>query len=415
MSDIQLPQGWKVFFDTCSQKNYYFNTFTNQTQWEIPKNLIKTEKLLPDWEEKVSKSTGTVYYYNKKTGQSTWVPPVMREEQQVESRNGPTCSNIRGLKWKGNSCYLDSTLVALFATPSQFTNNILTMNLAENRIPPSQRGLYPCGTTYDEDLKNRQMVQNQLNLIAQSIRGNDNIVEYCFNLRETLKECPDPENYYDDAIKDAGEFLGYILSLFPVNTAVKKRVTYATNDMSADPPARSLIKTSDITDRTSSIIQQVDSFSLLSLKGKSSGLNNFIKQHEDTYPLELSTENLFFPDKGTIGYKRRIADETLESAPYIVFNLKRVNIYTDFIRAQIIPEPIITLPSGELFFLSAIVIFEGLHYTCTFVCDDTWYYYNDMNSRNYGIKKIGTYNQMLKISPNPTTNGTQYYYTPVST
>lgn len=409
MSDIQLPHGWKVFFDIGTQKKYYFNTLTNQTQWDEPKNVLTAEKrvnLSPEWVEKVSKSTGVLYYYNKKTGQSIWEPPI--------SSDGPNCSNIRGLKWKGNSCYLDSTLVALFATPSQFTDNILTMNLAENHITPSQRGLYPCGTTYVEDLKNRQMVQNQLNLIAQSIRGSGNIVEYCFNLRETLKQCPDPENYYDTAMKDSGEFLGYILSLFPVNTAVKKRVTYATNDMSFNPPLRSLIKTSDITDRNSSIIQQIDSFTLLSLKEKSSGLRNFIKQREDTYPQELSTENLFFPNNDKIGYIRRITDETLESAPYIVFSLKRVNIYTDFIQAQIIPEPRITLPSGE-FFLSAIVIFEGLHYTCTFVCDDTWYYYNDMNSRNYGIEKIGTYNQMLKINPNPTTNGTQYYYIPVPT
>lgn len=410
MSDIQLPQGWKVFFDKKRQKNYYFNTFTNQTQWDIPTET-KTKNLLPYWEEKISNTTGLVYYYNKKTGQSTWDPPI---KKNLETENGPTCSNIRGLKWKGNSCYLDSTLVALFSNPCRFTDNILTMNLSENIIPPFKNGLYACGRTYEEDLKNKQTVQNQLNIIVNSIRGYGNIVEYCFNLRETFKKCPDPENYYDNAIKDAGEFLGYILSLFPVNTAIKKRKTYATNDMSIEPPNRSLIKTSNIVDKTSSIIQQVDSFALLSLKGKTSGLTSFIKQKEDTYPNELTTENLFYPKTDGIGYKRRITYETLESAPYIVFSLKRINSFTNFINTQIVPEPIIKLPSGELFFLSAIVIFETLHYTCTFVCNDTWYYYNDLNSKNYGIKTIGTYSDMLKIKPNPTTNGTQYYYTPVS-
>ena len=410
MSDTQLPQGWKVFFDKQSQKHYYFNTVTNETQWEKPK-LLETTKLPPNWVEKVSNSTGLVYYYNKKTGISTWEFPGPKKE----SKNGPTCSNIRGLKWKGNSCYLDSTLVALFSNPSSFTNNILTMDLTKNRIAPSQTGLYPCGNTYEEDLRNRQMVQNQLNLIAQSIRGSGNIVEYCFNLRETLKKCPDPENYYDNAMKDAGEFLGYILSLFPVNTAVKRRITYATNDMSYNPPHRSLIKTSDILDKNSSIIQQIDSFSLLSLKNNTSGLSNFIEQKEDTYPEELTSENLFFPENSIDSYKRRITYETLEDAPYVVFSVKRVNAFTDFINTQIIPEPIITLPSEKTFFLSAIVIFEGLHYTCAFVCEDTWYYYNDMNSQNYGIHRIGTYNDMLKINPNPTTNGTQYYYTPVIT
>ena len=400
MSDIQLPEGWKILFDKKTQKNYYYNTLTNKTQWEIP-------NLLPEWDEKVSKSTGLVYYYNRKTGQSTWDPPIVSE-------NGPTCSNIRGLKWRGNSCYLDSTLVAFFSNPCRFTDNILTMNLSENRFSSSDKGLYPCGRTYNEDLENRQMVQNQLNIIVQSIRGYGNIVEYCFNLRETFKQCPNTENYYNNEIKDAGEFLGYLLSLFPVNTAVKRRITYATNDMSIEPPERSLIKTSDILDKESSIIQPIDSFTLLSLRGQTSGLNSFIKQKEDTYPNELTAENLFYPKQDGIGYKRRITYETLERAPYIVFSLKRINLFTDFINTQIIPEPIINLPSGDVFFLSAIVIFEGLHYTCTFVCNDIWYYYNDLNSRNYGIKKIGTYNDMLKIKPNPTTNGTQYYYTPVS-
>ena len=402
MSDIQLPVGWKVLYDKNTNKNYYYNIFTKQSQWNVPGSTNP----LSDWEEKISKSTGAIYYYNTKTGESSWKIPIVKD-------NSIKCSNIRGLKWKGNSCYIDSTLVALFSTPCQFTDNILNMNLSKNPISRFVGGSYPCGMSYDEDLQNRQMVQNQLNIIAQSIRGSNTIVEYCFNLRETFRRCPDPENYYDNRIKDAGEFLGYILSLFPVNTAVKRRQTYATNDMSFKPSFGSLIETSDITDRNSSIIHQVDSFRLLALKGEKTGLNNFIKQREDTYPNELAEEDLFFPNNGNIGYKRRITYETLVSAPYIVFSLKRVNIFTNFINTEIIPVPEITLKSGERFFLSAIVIFENLHYTCTFLCENTWYYYNDMDSTKYYIQRIGTYNDMLKIRPSPMRNGTQYYYTPV--
>ena len=96
-----LPYGWE--FDKDSKNNiYYINSFNGETQWEIPKYKI----IIPnDWIQLISKSKET-FWYNIRNGKSEW----------YVTDKGPTCINIKGLKWEGMSCYADSILVALFAT-----------------------------------------------------------------------------------------------------------------------------------------------------------------------------------------------------------------------------------------------------------------------------------------------------------
>lgn len=401
MSDIQLPNGWTTH-QTSDGKQFYFNTVSRKSQWHKPSKPANQSLLPEGWVELQHRKTGKLYYRNKITGEIFWVHP----------NEGPNCNNIRGLKWKGNSCYVDSTLLSFFAVPTEFTDNILNMDLKDHPIPEFARGGFPCGNTRDIDLVNRQKVQDQLRNIANSIRGIGTKVDYCTDLRKAFKNCPDIENYHDANVKDAGEFLGYILSMFPVNTAVSRKITYGTNDMQEDPPKQSLVETSNVLDDKASIIITVDPFTLLKY-AKGLGISNIINHVEDSGPEPLSSENLFRPE-GKGPFKRRITVTTLEKAPYVVFSLKRIDSITgNFINTIFFSQDKFVLPSGQRFRLSAIVIYSPGHYTCTFRCGKEWYYYNDMGGgRTYELRKLGDIIEMLRIRPVPTTVGTQYFYTP---
>jgi hypothetical protein len=317
---------------------------------------------------------------------------------------------IKGLKWYGNSCYLDSSLVALFAQPTSFTTNILNLNLKNY---PLEKQLI-CGKTYEEDLKNKEKVQEQLRIVVDYIRGKESDVDQCFDLRETFKNCPNIENYYNTEMKDAGDFLGYLLSLFPVNTARIKTITYTTNSLEDPPKQNDLIQTSVIYDNRASVMFTVDSFQLNA--NPKLKISKYLQNTEDSI---LTSTNLFYPyGKNKPGYIRRIYNRKLENAPYIILNFKRLNpLDNSFILSKVIPEEQIKLPSGQTFNLSSIVLFENAHYTCVFKVNDTWYHYNDMggNGTAYNIKKIGTglSKMLLKTKPDPQTNGTLYFYKPI--
>jgi ubiquitin C-terminal hydrolase len=416
----QLPSGWEIRKSKAG-KIYYRNKVTGTSQWNLPTEPVKGADIpLPSgWVEKISRTNGTVYYYNTRLKKSQWNRPVEAPES-----GGPVCQNLRGLKWTDNSCYLDSALLALFATPTDFTNNLINMDLATNPIPPPAYGRdsWPCGHNREEDLANRRLVQAQLRHIAQSIRGEGPFVEYCFNLRQTFKLCPDPENYAGTGFADSGEFITYILNMFPLNLAQKKTVSYATNYVSqGEIPSQDLIETSTTYDCNASVIQFVP---MENLKNSPDSVNisSFIRILTDSG--ELTPENLYKPygDTGQM-FKRRISVSTLEYTPYLIFNIKRIGIdFTTrdwgevFLRKPITPEPEIILRNGQRFALSAVVMYTGgNHYVCTVKCGGSWYYFDDAPSKNnYTLEEMGTYEDVVRHAPyNPNTNGTQYYYAPI--
>ena len=288
-----------------------------------------------------------------------------------------------------------------------------------------------CGKTKEEDLSNRKLVQTQLRNIANSIRGIGPTVDYCIDLRKTLQNCPDPENYHDTMMKDAGEFLTYILSMFPVNTAQRRINTYGTNKLDnlnintideQDLKTSEFEKTSEIWDCKASVVNYVP-YDILDKAPNGINISKFLNKIEDSG--ELTSDNLFKPygKNSDIQYKRRIAFDSLKYSPYLIFNIKRIgiNYYTSeeiFNNKNIYPEQYVYLPNGQKFELSAIVIYTGgLHYVCTFKCENKWYFYNDLGtSGNYEIFELGSdYSDVVENSPyNPDTNGTQFYYIPVN-
>ena len=72
--------------------------------------------------------------------------------------------------------------------------------------------------------------------ITNTMRNNttDKVINVT-RLRQLMKTCPDPEQLWDTNFHDAGEFLQYILDLFPnTNIASKQTITYGTNELDDD-------------------------------------------------------------------------------------------------------------------------------------------------------------------------------------
>ena len=63
--------------------------------------------------------------------------------------------------------------------------------------------------------------------------------------------------------------------------------------------------------------------------------------------------------------------------------------------------------------LSAVVVHTGgSHYVSTFKCEGDWYWYDDNpGGDRYVIKKVGTFESMIKTKPNPLSHGTLFFYT----
>lgn len=352
---------------------WFYNEKTNVSQWEIPSaqtTRISKEK----W--KMRYVAGHVYFYN----------------QNVISCDVPrfdkvSCGIVRGLNWVGNSCYVDSVLVALFAVPTTFTDKII----------------------YDKDVhsNNTKHVQKQLRKIVESMRGK-RVVNTCSDLRLTFKQFKNQENYWDTNTKDAGEFLVYLLSLFPeTNTAMLVETGYYTNDLSSSNPLDK-VKSNMILDKRASTVWSIDSIYLS-------------EQPTDTKLSELSRmkfisifdeKNMYRNMETGKTYRKKTSIRTLVDAPYIIFNVMRKNVITNkLITTPIIPDVNITLPSGTNFVFSAVVVYVSGHYVCYFSCENIWYFYDDLGGM-YNIKKIGVYSDLLNAIPSVKASGVLYFYTP---
>jgi hypothetical protein len=125
-----LPSGWKEVKDEATQNTYYWNEVTNETSWDFPQEVIavsddvanvdtekeedkndpvdldvdsghgkgaadvhendqSTDNLpLPEgWLEAVDETTGSTYFYNEKTNETSWDRPVYIPDTKL--KHGP--------------------------------------------------------------------------------------------------------------------------------------------------------------------------------------------------------------------------------------------------------------------------------------------------------------------------------------
>jgi len=321
---------------------------------------------------------------------------------------------------------MDSTLLSLLGIPNKIiTENILAKNLDDLKY--STRLWSRCSDNVDRDIEKRKNIQNALNHITKSMRGVGGYVKKCTMFRKVISECPGTQEFHGGDTQDAGEFLSYLFNIFQVDVATTVRKTYATNDLGPKPKwvltnkAVKDTKSSPIVDVVATLLKQVH---------KDYDISNFLKKKEYS---ELDEDNKWYPDKTNkpdLFYIRKKEIFKTVSSPYIVFNINRTYGEMKFTKPKkgkpskfkgiknknvwkrlTVPEKINI--NDTYLNLSAIVVHTGgAHYVATFKCGGDWYWYDDNpGGKKFVMKKVGSYENMIKTNPKPLSHGTLFFYT----
>ena len=324
---------------------------------------------------------------------------------QFHSKNFTVdCTKFGGLYNISSSCYLDSVLFALLAIPTKFIDD----NILFKNIKRSQKVI--SGDTFYQDIRIRTIIQKYLVAIAHSIRSTKNI-RVCTPFREVIKHCkikgmPD---FGLPGQQEAGEFLIYLLKIFnSEGLAQRKTVTLATNNLTTNVHKSQLQLSSTVTDSKASIVLFIDSFLLSDRRNSRNFIHNFLLEKQDSG--KLDQDNLFRVKDAL--YRRRISYSMLMDAPYLIFWAQRADPITgNVLKTSIIPTKQITMKTGRILTLNAIIIHFGFvnfgHYITYFRYRNTWYLYDDIGAR---IEIIGDYNALMNFNPSPITNGVLYFY-----
>jgi len=380
-----------------SLKPYITNYDINKITEVIPMEEEESE----DWDE--------WGYWDEESEES--------EESEGETELEKTCG-VRGLDYTGNSCYMDSTLLSVFAIPnSTVTNNILRKNLGELK---SVNNLWiQCNDNMKQDIKRRRAIQKALVDITNSMRGLKK-VRYCSNLRSLIRQCPGTQAFHERGTQDAGEFLTYLFNLFQVDVAKTVRRTYGSNDTGPNADWK-LVKR--IVDRKASPIIDIVATTILDMKAKTD-ITTFTTQ---TLVADLVESERWYPDRKNapdVSFSRR--KEVIKTkSPYLVFSLHRTYGIPKFDRKgnfrridkvnlwKKVKAPESMRSRGQTLHLTAIVIHTGgAHYTANFKCRGEWFSYDDNPiGRRHDIQFIGSYKNMVRSESRPLTHGTLFFYT----
>ena len=456
--------GWREMYSVSKQRVYYYNINTRESTWRHPVTNVKSEVVPADvlalansiQDMQISK-------YRRRTGERS-EPRRVAETKQEERKGGDMdeesddddsepagagisrtenrttrtipktvaldtvgkmivkdCDKLRGLSWNSNSCYMDSVLMALMAVPSHFIQTILSVDLARVALPATG---FTCNPDPVKDLRARENIQTILNDIYDFIHGKTRLRrKTCKLLRRAFRDCPHRERFSGHGLKDAGEFLSYLLSIFPVNTAVKERVTYVTNTTDPNPSRGRLLQTSKAVDRNASVVQYVHINEVYFNEYTGSSTADLVTVSQDD---RFNENNLFYHEETGNVYRRRIEELTILNAPFIIFNVQRKSLYIPFDNTELNYDWIITLQNGKQFNLTAIVCYISMeesedssgssdeeemgHYVTYFKCKEKWYYYDGIKSKK--ITYVGIGDNLEHLEVNPKKNGTLFFSTP---
>jgi hypothetical protein len=285
-----------------------------------------------------------------------------------------------GLYNTKNSCYIDSVLVSLFASPNKIMDDCIIFKKTGLRVSSHKK------------------IQIELIKIINSFRGYENVRD-CTALRESLRGCPGSQEFHSGGMQDAGEFLMYLFNIFEVNVTKKHRATYVTNSI-ANPPKQYVETFSEIQDCT----PLINIPSLRLEKGLDPTI--FLNETEDAI---FSKEDFYRHEETGIRYRRRIETNKVLQSSYIVFNVERILYGTEkFVNTKItIPHQVVVNINTTLN-LNAVVVYLSGHYTCYFKNGDVWYYYDDLDN---STMRVGDYTDLMQSTPSVQRNCTLLFYT----
>ena len=111
-------------------------------------------------------------------------------------------------------------------------------------------------------------------------------------------------------------------------------------------------------------------------------------------------------------FPRRISFMEYTHAPMLVFNINRIEGSTGYIDKKVTIDQFIDLSDGSRFMVSAVVLYRPGHYVCSLLCDNQWFYYDDVQYRGQGLVPLGSFDKMI-LTTNATTTATQIFYIPI--
>jgi hypothetical protein len=318
---------------------------------------------------------------------------------------------IKGLKYDNNSCYMDSVLVSLFMFPSKtIRNQILNKNIS--KFSKMKYLWTRCSDKIDVDINRRKNIQKEINRLIKNFRLYNNNSDTVTYLRKLFSLCRGTQPFHLTGTQDAGEFLLYLFGIFQVNTSITKRITYGRNSTNT-----SWTKVSEIIDRKSSPVIDITAIELLNIH-PNFNITKLIKKTEISV---LDKNNYWTPVKGSsYKYKKEVAK--FITSPIVIFKIDRsygtpiFNHEKKFSRMETIeiwknvsiPEKF-TLKDVILKLKSIVIHTGGAHYIALIKDKrNIWYHYNDIE--NGVITQIGSYDNMLKTRPNPSSHGTIFIY-----
>jgi len=120
---------------------------------------------------------------------------------------------IRGLTWIGNSCYLDSVLVALFSLSSTFVQD----NMFGKSLTVNTSKLLTCEQNKEKDLEIRMKIQKTLNKVFTDMKDLKSSSDlYCTPFRKAIKSCTSRQTFYTSRMQDPVDFLEYLCDILEV-------------------------------------------------------------------------------------------------------------------------------------------------------------------------------------------------------
>ncbi|KAH7476915.1 Rho GTPase-activating protein 27 [Phytophthora ramorum] len=89
----EVQPHWERYVDSTTSKSFYYNPATNETRWAAPADPdyagiishpphttatadVPTSGQPKEWQEFLDEASGQMFYYNTKTGESSWEPPA---------------------------------------------------------------------------------------------------------------------------------------------------------------------------------------------------------------------------------------------------------------------------------------------------------------------------------------------------
>lgn len=316
-----------------------------------------------------------------------------------------TCDKLRVLTWENNSCYMDSILFALFATPDPFLEKITIYQRYSKRMD----GL--CGedsqAVFDEFKK-------ELMVMVRDMRASLQSKKICRTFRQLLEkhaECSLVEispTFSDANQHEAFEFLQFLLSVFGVGRRnVGARVMYRKRYGVTVGKQRTAWKNwFGREDRLYSLVHRVpyDEF-----KAHRS-LGSYLKYTVRDFSLNLDQTKWN-------GEPVNSSEETIilqKFADSLILSVEREKRSTGVVdhEAVMIP-PKLTDCDGKVVYLDAVIVHlgksvNGGHYVCFKKCGKEWVF---MDDRRASLVVYKTWSDVLQ-SPlaNVRTHGVLYFY-----